>query len=255
MVNYENGKVYKIVNNVDNKCYVGSTTKQYLSQRLDKHRSGYKRWKNGKTHKTSSFVLFDKYGLENCDIILLESVKAKTKDELHARERYYIEQLDCVNIVVPKRTQKEYREQNKEQISLQRKQYYEENKQQIKEYRKTYHKNNKEKLKEYTEKNKQQITERMRRYRQDNKEQLSKYNKEYMRKNNDKIKQFKNKKCTCICGSTYAHHRHADHKRSQRHQSHQQFIDWAQENDPTLYNAIKIHQSLLNRPRHDLPSI
>ena len=45
MVNYNNGKIYKIENNIDDMIYIGSTTKQYLSQRMDKHRSSYKRWK------------------------------------------------------------------------------------------------------------------------------------------------------------------------------------------------------------------
>ena len=45
MVNYANSKVYKIWSTQNNKIYVGSTTKQYLSQRMDSHRTGYKSWK------------------------------------------------------------------------------------------------------------------------------------------------------------------------------------------------------------------
>ena len=51
MVNYNNGKIYKIepiVDHDEGDIYIGSTTKHYLSQRMDKHRGNYKSWKNGK---------------------------------------------------------------------------------------------------------------------------------------------------------------------------------------------------------------
>ena len=52
MVNYSNGKIYKIVCNVTGKQYVGSTTKKYLSQRLQAHVGCYKQFQNGNTKKT-----------------------------------------------------------------------------------------------------------------------------------------------------------------------------------------------------------
>ena len=48
MVNYANSKVYKIWSTQGDKIYIGSTTKPYLCQRMDKHRSDYKRFKDGK---------------------------------------------------------------------------------------------------------------------------------------------------------------------------------------------------------------
>lgn len=39
MVNYKDGKIYKIVSSQTAKIYIGSTTKKYLSQRMDDHRS------------------------------------------------------------------------------------------------------------------------------------------------------------------------------------------------------------------------
>ena len=100
MVNYSNSKIYKIepiVEHEEGEIYVGSTTKQYLSQRMDKHRNDYKRWRDGKTNKLTVFDLFDKYGIDNCKIYLLESVIAISKDELLAKEGYYIRTLKCVN--------------------------------------------------------------------------------------------------------------------------------------------------------------
>ena len=40
-IDYSKGKVYKIVCNITGKIYVGSTTKEYLSQRLTLHRANY----------------------------------------------------------------------------------------------------------------------------------------------------------------------------------------------------------------------
>ena len=51
MVNYEKGKIYKIVCNTTGEIYIGSTTKQTLAQRLSQHVSQYKRCEN----KTKSY--------------------------------------------------------------------------------------------------------------------------------------------------------------------------------------------------------
>ncbi len=53
-----------------------------------------------------SFDLFEKYGVENCKIILLENVNALTKDELRAIEGNYIRNMNCVNKYIPDRTRK-----------------------------------------------------------------------------------------------------------------------------------------------------
>jgi hypothetical protein len=131
MVNYSNGKIYKIEPNCEHEeeeIYIGSTTKQYLSQRMEKHRSSYKYWKEGKCGKTNSFILFEKYGVENCNIILLEYINAQSKDELTAKEAEYIKNYKCINKFLPFRTNEERKEYIKE--------YYEDNKNKINAMRK-----------------------------------------------------------------------------------------------------------------------
>ena len=49
MVNYQDGKIYKIVDNTNNNVYIGSTCEPTLARRLAKHVGHYKFWKNGKT--------------------------------------------------------------------------------------------------------------------------------------------------------------------------------------------------------------
>ncbi len=53
-----------------------------------------------------------------------------------ARERYYVETLDCINKIIPERTNQEYKKDDKEKIKQQVKQYQEVNKQNIKDQKK-----------------------------------------------------------------------------------------------------------------------
>ena len=129
MVNYSNGKIYKIeaIDEVgcDGNIYIGSTTKQYLSQRMDSHRQDYYLWKKGytKVSKLKSFDIFEKFGVDCCRIILLETYPCKSKDELTSREAYYMKSLKCVNKVIPHRTREEYRIDNKVIIKEKAKEY------------------------------------------------------------------------------------------------------------------------------------
>ena len=135
-MNYQTGKVYKIWSNLGDKIYIGSTTKQYLSQRLAKHKSDYGIWKKGNCHLTSSYLLFDEYGLENCNIELLENCPCSSKDELRAKEGEYIRKMPCVN-------------------------------------KNLIHNSKKEKRKHFYEKNKQQENERSNKYRDEHREELN----------------------------------------------------------------------------------
>ena len=134
MINYNNGKIYKIepiCEHDEEEIYIGSTTKQYLCQRMAAHNYEYKKWKDNQRHYYTCFKLFDKYSFENCTIVLLELVNVNTKDELEMREKHYIKTHSCVNRMIPQRKAQEYQEDNKEQISLKHKKYYAENKVEI----------------------------------------------------------------------------------------------------------------------------
>ena len=143
-MDYQKGKIYKIESHLGPKIYIGSTTKDYLSQRMTTHRHTYNYWKTGKGPKTSSYDLFDEYGIENCQIVLLESCPCENKDQLNAKESHYIKTLECVNRVVLGRTKQEYNTENKLQIKEHKKQYYEENKDKIRARDKQYYEKNKQ---------------------------------------------------------------------------------------------------------------
>ena len=82
MPNYNNGKVYKLVNNIDNFIYIGSTTCS-LSKRMSIHRSHAQR-----NHNTNICKHMRKIGIEHFKIVLIEEHSCTNKDQLLHHERY-----------------------------------------------------------------------------------------------------------------------------------------------------------------------
>jgi hypothetical protein len=117
----------------DGNVYIGSTTKKYLSQRMEAHRHNFEGWIIGSRNytKISSFILFEKFGIDNCKMVLLELCNVSSKDELHACERKHIVSTACVNKDVPGRTQAEYREDHIEELRVKGIEHYNLNKESI----------------------------------------------------------------------------------------------------------------------------
>jgi hypothetical protein len=127
MPDYQLGKIYKIECNVTEKVYIGSTCEPTLARRLTKHLTNYKRYLKGAYHYVTSFDVLQN---GNYDIVLIESYPCNSKDELHARERYHTNNIDCVNKIKTqgmynelgkKEYKKQYRETNKEAINTKKK--------------------------------------------------------------------------------------------------------------------------------------
>lgn len=150
MPNYQNGKIYKLVSNLTDKIYIGSTT-QSLSQRMGGHRKDYK----NKYNIASSILVA--YG--DAKPILIKKYPCNSREELEAEERVYIEKIKCINKNIPTRTKSEYYQDNKEHILEYQTSYYQDNKEHILEYQTTYKQVNKEQIRkqrqQYTLKNKE----------------------------------------------------------------------------------------------------
>ena len=208
-IDYNNGKVYKIqaINNIDNDpVYIGSTTKKYLSQRMTKHRNSYNLWKNGKGSNVTLYRLFEKYGLDGCEIVLIENVNCQSKDELLQREKYHIQNSNCVNKYIPLRTHKEYKNDNYDKFNLYYKEYSKINFDIIKEHKQQYNKNNADRIKE-----------QMKQYANDNKIVITKYKTQYYQDNKDRIKEEKTKQMKCDCGSLFQLNHKCKHVKSLKH--------------------------------------
>jgi len=183
MPDYSSGKIYMVYPKVDNvdegDVYYGSTI-DTLARRMVNHRS---------SNKCSSKILFDKYGVENCFIELVEEYPCETKQQLNRKEGEYIRNHKCVNKAIAGRTFKEYRTENRDKLLEKQKQYDIKNRDKIKEYKKEYYIDNRDKIKEYTKE-----------YRTENVDKHKETTKKYYIDNRDNILERQKQKVTCpIC--------------------------------------------------------
>ena len=186
MVNYQLGKIYKIVCNTTGLVYFGSTTEPNLSRRLAKHTAHFRQYTNGGGHFTTSYEILKN---NNFEIILVEQYPCNSKDELYTRERYFIENNECVNKIIPTRSPEEKIEY----------------------------------LKKYNEENKERLTKLKKQYREQNKDKLAEGKKQYYEQNKERIlEHYKNyrenaRKINCECGSSIVHHNLHHHVKSMKH--------------------------------------
>ena len=120
MPDYSKAKIYKIVCNISGETYYGSTT-QPLWKRMGHHRH--------KSNNANSKQIIQR---GNYDYVLVEDYPCENKEQLHKQERFYIENNQCINTIIPTRTDKEYskhwRETHKEYDKERRARYKEQNK-------------------------------------------------------------------------------------------------------------------------------
>ena len=122
MINYQNGKVYKIINENNAIIYIGSTAEKYLSTRYAKH-----------NHKAP-----------NHKIILIENYSCNSKEELRKREQEIIEEhSNLLNIMKAYQSLEDF----KYRKSIRNKNYRLKHKEKIKKYVKELYENNKDEYK------------------------------------------------------------------------------------------------------------
>ena len=150
MPNYQDGKIYKIVCNITDECYIGSTTEPTIARRLAGHVSTFKSWK--KTGKGDYITSYDIIGRGDYQIFLIENYSCNSRDELHSREGEIIREFKlnckCNNFYIPGRTYAQYRKDNCDIIREKKKQHYDENKEVYSEKNKKYYYSNIEKFRE-----------------------------------------------------------------------------------------------------------
>ena len=142
MPDYQQSKIYRIINDeLPDLVYYGSTV-QKLCYRMSHHRR--------KCNTCASAQLFTK---GKAKIVLVENFPCECKEELLQRERYYIENNKCVNKIRPITShaemlerKKQHRLENPEQYKNKDADHYERNQEQILLQKKEYYKKNKEKI-------------------------------------------------------------------------------------------------------------
>ena len=205
-MDYSTTKIYKIESHLGNKIYIGSTKIKYLSQRMQQHINIYNRWKSEKSTggKITSFELFDEYGTENCQIVLIENYPCTSKDAKNAREGHFIKTMACVNKRIEGRNKAEY---------------YKDNKQKICNNQLIYRGEHKQEAKKYYEDHKEELLEYHKKYYEEHKDQLIQYQKEYNMNNTgytEKIKEYQ---------KTYRAKRRAQNKLKQKPTTHETIIE------------------------------
>jgi hypothetical protein len=221
MPDYSKAKIYKIVVDTQEeyKPYVGSTI-QTLSNRMSEHRSGHKY----KKYICSSFILFERFGVDKCKIILIEEYPCDNYEQLLSRERYWFDSIECCNKIRPFTTkeekfeyEKKYRDEHKEHY----KKWTEDNKDQLAEYHKEYYKTYKEQFSEkgkiYREQHKEELAEKAKKYQQDHKEEIAEKKKEKYEKNKEEIAVKRKETYECSCGSILRKDHKVKHEKTKKH--------------------------------------
>ncbi len=192
MVKYNESIIYKLCckDPTITDEYIGSTTN--FSRRKTQHKSRCNREK-------SNFLVYvcirENGNFENWDMVEVEKYEASDKQDLHKRERYWIETLkSSLNKQIPTQTSKEHYEDNKERITIRNKKYTEEHKEYFVEYKKKHYQENKEK-----------INNKCKKYAEENKEKMANQRKEV------------NVKVKCECGSEVLKFNLTAHKKSKKH--------------------------------------
>jgi len=118
MPDYAKGKIYKILNNVDDEVYVGSTI-ETLSQRMSRHRRLVITRPQIQIYQHMTLV-----GADNFYIELIENYNCSCIEELRAREGYHIRQIGTLNKNIAGRSKNEYAMDTQEQFKAYQHQWY-----------------------------------------------------------------------------------------------------------------------------------
>jgi hypothetical protein len=208
MVRYSDGIIYKLCcKNLEIKdIYIGSTTN--FIRRKNQHKSDCNNVVKRYHYNLNVYKCIRKNGnFENWDMIEVEKYKAIDKNDLHKRERFWIEQLvSTLNCQIPTQTQKEYYEKNVDTIAQNKKEYYKKNVDTIKEYHKKYY-----------EQNTETILQQIKKYREQNVEKILQQKKQWYEQNAETILQKHKEKITCECGSVVTKNCLLRHKKTEKH--------------------------------------
>jgi len=111
--------IYKIVDNTNGNCYIGST-KLELKKRIQNHEAACRRYVKGNTLYSKSYEI-----IKNNNYSVFELEKVDDENLRYCRERYFIECVNgCINKNIPTRNKAEYYLTYQEDIKeYQRKKY------------------------------------------------------------------------------------------------------------------------------------
>ena len=176
MPDYSTGKIYQIIPTCDYEegdIYIGSTIRQ-LSERMNSHRA--------KRDGCKSKLLFEKYGVENCKIELIEAYPCDNRDLLLKREGEIQRSIKCINTKIAGQTYQDRIKLHPELLDVK------------KAYNKVYSEIHREELNQkaraYSEIHREELCEKSKQYALKNQDHIKEYQKAYRDAHKDKIKAY-----------------------------------------------------------------
>lgn len=87
--------IYKIINKINNHFYIGSCDRNF-KERFKEHCRYYEMYKEGlrQNMHPKLWAAYDKYGIENFSVEIVEILDGKTDNEILIREEYFIHELN-----------------------------------------------------------------------------------------------------------------------------------------------------------------
>ena len=178
---FAHAKLYRIVNTVDDKYYIGATTDTLLSKRLTCHKSNSKKYSD-----RAIYQHLNKIGWDKAHIILIKEIHVQNRKELFDEEDKLIQTFrndhNCLNMIRSSLT----KEEGKQQKNIRQREYYRETIDERVEY---------DRIRNQSEKRKQENKERCQKF----------FQKEHI-------------KINCQCGNSYYSFKKSEHFKSKHHQ-------------------------------------
>ena len=234
MVNYRFGKIYKIINKINNKAYVGSTT-DTLENRFLYHMNHARQVERYPGMKIYIAMRELNYDFTKFYIELIENYPCDEKEELLKQEGYWIRRLRTnedgygYNLKIAGRTAKEHYYENRDTILSNKREWYQDHKEEEAERHKNYRDNNLEHCRELEKKNRERNRENnllaSRNYHKKHKEERNENSKEYHQEHKDEINARKKANydidkliiINCPCGSITNKANYKSHIKSMKH--------------------------------------
>lgn len=176
MTDYSSGKIYKIMpicEHDEGDIYIGST-KRTLDDRMKSHKT--------KSDGCKSKFLFSKYGIDNCQIFLIENFACSTKSELLKREGEHQRTTKCLNTKIAGQTRQERLVHHPELIDI-KKSY-------TIAYREDHRDELNEKWRAYYDEHREERIKKSRQYAIDNADHVKAYQQAYRDAHKEKTKAY-----------------------------------------------------------------
>ena len=201
-MDYKNGKIYKILNDIEDDIYVGSTC-QSLSQRMAKHRTKVN------TYTTPLYMKMRELGVGHFYIELIEECPCDNVEQLRAVEGKNIREFGTINRRIEQRTNAQYYQDNKAEIYKRGRDWINKNSEYVKEWKRQYY------IKNYDK-----IQEQRKQYKMENADKIKENQKRYAEEHKDEIYKRTSAKEVCACGSIVGHGDIARHRKTKKHQKY-----------------------------------